>query len=412
MDDAVLRGDEDRSKVPSGDVRPFRRCCRGFGFTVALALLFTGTFGTAPAAAKYASLVMDFDSGRILHATNADTRNYPASLTKMMTMYMVFDALETGTWKLRTRLKVSRRAARQPASRLGLRAGKSITVRDAVLALVTRSANDAATVIAENMAGSERAFALHMTAKARKLGMNRTTFRNASGLPHRGQMSTARDMARLARALIRDHAKHYHFFSTRKFSYGGRIHSNHNALLATYNGADGIKTGYIQASGYNLVASAKRGGNRLIGVVFGGDSSKQRNRHMIRLLDKGFRAVRGKVVVAKSNQPAAKPAPSGVRTAAKPSPRRQLWGIQVGAFSRPAQAYEVARAAVDLAPSLLRTGKIKVVPLRKKSGRVLHRARIHGITKRQAYLACGYLKKRKRHCMELRIDKGVRVAAR
>lgn len=381
-------------------------------YAVALILAILTVLGAQPAAAKYASLVMDAETGRILHQTNADTRNYPASLTKMMTMYMVFDALESGEWQLNKRLRVSRKAARQPASRLGLTPGTSITVKQAILALVTRSANDVAAVIAENMSGSERKFALHMTAKARKLGMSRTTFRNASGLPHRGQMSTARDMARLARALIRDHSRHYHYFSTTQFKYGGRVHRNHNKLLVSYEGTDGIKTGYIRASGYNLVASVKRGGQRLIGVVFGGNSSKQRNRHMTSLLNKGFRllgtgtvsaAVKSKKVTTKKKKTSEQ---ATLQTGPVPG-----WGVQVGAFARYDQAYDVARAAINLAPSLLRDGHIKVVPLTKKSGRVLHRARIYGISKRQAYLTCGFLKKHKKHCMEVHTKKGFQVAS-
>ncbi|MDD9878470.1 MAG: D-alanyl-D-alanine carboxypeptidase, partial [Magnetovibrio sp.] len=228
---------------------------------------------SGPAQAGYASIVIDATTGRILHSTNADTRNYPASLTKTMTLFMVFEALESGRWTENTHLKVSARAARQPASRLGLKRGQTITVKDAILALVTKSANDVATVIAENMARTERDFALMMTAMARQIGMTRTTFRNASGLPHRGQMSTARDMARLAQVLLHRHAKYYRYFSTRHFRWGKRRMKNHNDLLVTYEGADGIKTGYIRASGYNLMASAKRGDTRLIGVIFGGNSS-------------------------------------------------------------------------------------------------------------------------------------------
>ena len=209
--------------------------------TVLVAVLLVG--GPRPAFAKYASLVMDAETGRVIHEINADTRNYPASLTKMMTMYLVFEALESELWTANSKLRVSARAARQPASRLGLRRGQRITVEDAILALVTKSANDVATVIAENMSGSERGFALKMTAKARTLGMYRTTFRNASGLPHRGQLSTARDMGVLARALIRDFPVYYRYFSIQRFAYGGVVHRNHNKLLTSYDGADGIKTG-------------------------------------------------------------------------------------------------------------------------------------------------------------------------
>ncbi|MCZ6467248.1 MAG: D-alanyl-D-alanine carboxypeptidase, partial [Alphaproteobacteria bacterium] len=247
----------------------------------------------SPGLAKYASVIMDAETGRVVHAVNANTRNYPASLTKMMTLYMVFAALEDGRLSMDQRLKVSARAARQPSSKLGLRKGQTITVKQAILAMVTKSANDVAATVAEALSGSERNFALTMTATARRLGMDRTIFRNASGLPHRGQQSTARDMAVLARALITDFPRHYHFFSTRTFTFGGIRHRNHNKMIATYDGADGIKTGYIRASGFNLVASAKRGDRRLIGVVFGGRSARGRDRHMATLLDKGFRVLDG-----------------------------------------------------------------------------------------------------------------------
>ena len=212
------------------------------------------------ASARYASVVIDTLTGQVLHEVNADTRNYPASLTKMMTLYLTFEALESGRWTLNTRLKVSRRASRMPASRLGLRRGERIRVEDAILALVTKSANDVAVVVAEALGRSETKFARLMNRKAQALGMSRTSFRNASGLPNRRQLSTARDMATLALALIEDFPDYYQYFSTADFKYRGRRHENHNALLAHYEGTDGIKTGYTRASGYNLVASSVRDG--------------------------------------------------------------------------------------------------------------------------------------------------------
>ncbi len=367
----------------------------------------------APAAAKYASLVMDVETGRVLHSVNADTRNYPASLTKMMTLYMVFEALDSGRLDLDDRLKVSARAARQPASRLGLRRGQTISVDDAILALVTKSANDVATVIAEALSGSERKFALAMTAKARKLGMTRTIFRNASGLPHRGQLSTARDMGTLARALIHDYPQYYRVFATKTFRYGGLRHRNHNKLLGTYAGADGIKTGYIRASGFNLVASARRGDHRVIGVLFGGRSPKSRNRLMTRLLDKGFTRLDPTLVAdsKKPGKPKAKTRRAPKNTAkAKSGSRTNDWGIQVGAYHKRAPAYEIARKAVAKAPKLLEDGVIKVVPLHKRNRKPVYRARILGITKRQAYRACAFLEERNMSCMELRMKKPLRVA--
>ena len=360
-----------------------------------------------PVSAKYASLVMDADSGRVLHAVNADTRNYPASLTKMMTLYMVFEALDQGRWSLDKRLRVSARAARQPASRLGLRRGQTISVRDAILALVTKSANDVATAIAEAMAGSERDFALMMTTRARRLGMSRTTFRNASGLPHRGQLTTARDLARLARALLDDMPHHYHYFSTRAFRWGRVTYRNHNKLLASYGGADGIKTGYIRASGFNLVTSARRGGYRLVGVVLGGRSPDQRNRHMAALLDKGFRRI-DTTLVAASSRPRRGAAMSGSARAAKGT--TGTWGVQVGAYWKYAPAYRVARRAMARARGALDAGVIAVVPLKTRRSKRLYRGRILGISKRDAYRACRTLRRQKISCMELRMHR--RLAAR
>ena len=363
------------------------------------------------AQAGYASIVVNADSGRILHATNADTRNYPASLTKMMTLFMMFEALDVGKWTLNTKLKISARAVRQPASRLGLKRGQTITVKDAILALVTKSANDVATTVAENIAGSERDFALMMTATARQLKMTRTTFRNASGLPHRGQMSTARDMARLARALLHHHHKYYHYFSTKSFRYAGRKHKNHNKLLTTYQGVDGIKTGYIRAAGYNIVASVRRGNARLIGVIFGGRNSKQRNRLMTKILNKGFAIIDGKRKASKTmvNARPRNQRPTN-QTRRKGSGAKDAWGVQVGAYARYSQAYRSARASVNAARRYLAGGTIKVIPLKTRRRKTLYRARIHGLSKRSAYAACRTLEKKSHDCMELRV-KGLQLAS-
>ena len=373
---------------------------------VTLALIFA-----APSAvqAKYASIVVNAKTGEILHGTNIDTRNYPASLTKMMTLFMVFEALETKKWSLRKRLKVSRRAARQPASRLGLRAGQTISVEQAVLALVTKSANDVAVVVAENMNKSERKFALAMTALARQIGMSRTTFRNASGLPHRGQMSTARDMARLAQVLIHRHGKYYHYFSRKHFSYAGRKHRNHNKLLTTYDGVDGIKTGYIRASGFNLVASAKRRNARIIGVIFGGNSSKHRNRLMTRILNKGFRTIDAGAPA--SPQIATKPSvpQKKSRVAAhmrKPTPGEKLngkWGVQVGAFQRYVQAQLAAARAINALPEQMRGAVVMVVQPVEVAGGMLYRARIAGMTKDAAEDSCRVLVGKQFDCNALAI---------
>jgi len=363
-----------------------------------------------PAHAKYASYVVDADTGEVLAGLNEETRNYPASLTKMMTLYLVFDRLKSKKWTLATKLDVSRRASRQPASHLGLRAGTTITVEQAILALVTKSANDVATVVAENISGRERNFALKMTARARSLGMAKTTFRNASGLPHRAQLSTAKDMSILARALLRDFPEYYHYFSTPSFTFDGVTHSNHNRLLKTYPGADGFKTGYIRASGFNLVASATRDGRRIIGVVFGGRSSSHRNRHMAKLLDQGFDVLRkryGTSLIAKAAVPEAKTA--SLAPAAQPGATpASVWAVQVGAFSQVSQAQAAAQKAIGKAPSYLSEGQIRIVPLKKRNGDILHRARIVGISKRDAYRTCRIL----RDCMELKTDVNAEVAQR
>ncbi|MGH8578634.1 MAG: D-alanyl-D-alanine carboxypeptidase family protein [Gammaproteobacteria bacterium] len=238
--------------------------------------------------AGHAAVVVDAQTGRVLREVNADERNYPASLTKMMTLYLVFEALEDGRLLPKDRLRVSRHAASMVPTRLGLKTGQRIRVEDAILALVTRSANDAAVVLAEALGETEGQFARIMTGKAQWLGMSDTVFRNASGLPDKGQISTARNMATLALALLRDFPQYYRYFSTRAFAYKGRRYHNHNALLNAYPGADGIKTGYTRASGYNLVASAARAGQRLIAVVLGGKGARSRDRQTMQLLDQGF----------------------------------------------------------------------------------------------------------------------------
>lgn len=253
-----------------------------------LALCFALAAPSAQAR-QQSHIILDHDSGAVLDASEADKRAFPASLTKMMTLYLTFRALESGQVTLRTRLPVSSRAARMPPTKLGLKPGTTLKVEDAVLGLVTRSANDAATVLAEGLGGSESRFALLMTRTARRLGMSRTVFKNASGLPDRGQFSTARDLARLATHLIADYPKYYPYFSRAGFSLGGRAYANHNRLLESYAGMDGLKTGYTRASGFNLAASAVRDGRRLVAVVLGGGTAQARDGRMAGLLDVGFK---------------------------------------------------------------------------------------------------------------------------
>lgn len=251
-------------------------------------LSFFSTHAFAKSGPQYAAIIMDANSGKILHQENADVKVHPASLTKMMTLLMTFDALNRGQIRLNSQIPISNHAASMVPSKLGLRPGSTIRVEDAIYALVTKSANDIAVALAERLGGTESNFAAMMTKKARALGMSRTRFKNASGLHDPGQVTTARDYARLSLVLIHDYKLYYHYFSKQNFVYKGKTYRNHNRLMETYKGMDGLKTGYIAASGFNLAASAVRGNKRLIGVVMGGKTSKSRNDRMAQLLDQGF----------------------------------------------------------------------------------------------------------------------------
>ena len=243
---------------------------------------------SSPVQAGYTAIVIDITTGNVLYERNADTKKYPASLTKMMTIYMVFDALERGDIDMDTEWTVSSHANQQPPSKLGLGVGATIKVRDAVMALMTKSANDIASVVAEGLSGTEWQFAQDMTAKARELGMSRTTFGNASGLPDESMVSTARDMATLARKLQTDFPQYYELFSTRSFTYRGQTYGNHNKLLGVVEGVDGLKTGYTRAAGWNLAASAVRDGRRIIAVIMGGKSRIWRDERMKQLIGEGY----------------------------------------------------------------------------------------------------------------------------
>lgn len=246
----------------------------------------------------YASIVVDSDTGVIIHQSNPDKKLHPASLTKVMTLLLLFDAIDAGRTSLNDQIKISKRAAAASPSKLGLAPGSSIRVKDAILALVTKSANDIAIAVAEHVGTTEDRFAIMMTGRARELGMNNTTFRNASGLHNPGQISTARDMAIMARYVINRYPDYYRYFSTQNFNYKGHNYHNHNHLMKSYKGMDGMKTGFINPSGFNLIASAVRGDRRLIGVVFGGRSAASRNEHMRELLDRGFSGDKAPVLTA------------------------------------------------------------------------------------------------------------------
>jgi len=402
------------------------------------AVLLSFTVLHTPAFARYAAIVLDADTGRVLHAANPDTRNYPASLTKMMTLYLVFDALESGQLKLKQRLPVSARAAGMSPSKLGVKRGESITVETAILALVTKSANDAAVVVAEYLGGTEAKFARLMTKKARELGMRRTSFHNASGLPNRQQLSTARDMAVLAKRLVEDFPQRYRYFSRQRYTFRGKQYKNHNSLLRTYPGTDGIKTGYIRASGFNLAASVTRDGRRLIGVVFGGRTAKSRDRHMAKLLERGFKKVsaiaanppvdpkKRPVIVASQTKPATttriKPTKTQ-RTKPTAAPRPQPapsrnpswrqtypslatrtvaeeWAIQVGAYRDIEPARSVLRKAIARIPKLTENTRVSISPF-TAGDTLMYRARLIGLSSASAKKACKQLERRKIPCVAI-----------
>ncbi|MGE5537199.1 MAG: D-alanyl-D-alanine carboxypeptidase family protein [Gemmatimonas sp.] len=400
----------------------------------ALVAIFTFLLISEPASARYSDIVIDVRSGQVLHEINADTRNYPASLTKLMTLYLAFEALDRGQITLDETVPVSAHAAAQAPSKLGLVTGERVSYRNLLLGLVTKSANDAAVVVGESLGGTEAKFAVLMTEKAHVLGMTETTFKNASGLPNLRQMTTARDMAKLALALQRDFPQHYHYFGTREFSYKGIVHRNHNNLLGRVEGVDGMKTGFIQASGFNLVASAERNGKRYVTVVMGGESVKARDAEVAALLDQAFAgtltasATRvaalpnqlSKNVVAKrsgaktTRTAAAKPAkPATTKTAAAiPAKGTSLgdtltsWAIQVGAYSRQASAQQAASKALSEIRQVASNAEIAVAG----GGKALYRARIIGLTQASAQEACRVLRQKGTDCMPM-APSGRNVAA-
>ncbi|MFN4088778.1 MAG: serine hydrolase [Alphaproteobacteria bacterium] len=428
-----------RTIFPSARARIAAARIAGTLRAAALAGLIAAAGAPADArAAQYASIVMDAATGEVLESVNADVQTYPASLAKMMTLYLAFEALDAGTLTLDRLLPVSSHAAAQRPSKLGLRPGEMIRVADAIRALTVRSANDVAVVLAEALGGTEYSFGRMMTAKARELGMHNTVFRNASGLPDNAQVTTAYDMALLSRAVIFDHPRHYHYFSAERFEHRGRVHESHNRLVRFYPGADGIKTGYIRASGFNLAASAERDGRRLIAVVMGGENAGARDRHTADLLDRGFewavargprpaaappRDVASAAVPGRSS-PAAFPSPAAPsadphstaegaeetsrslipagRSAASPARVQAAaggWSIQVGVFSNPSNAQRIAAEAAGLLPRLPADAKPGVFSMVARDGRTLYRARVVGVTRDAALAACATLERHKRDCL-------------
>ncbi|WOI52563.1 D-alanyl-D-alanine carboxypeptidase family protein [Parvularcula sp. LCG005] len=321
-----------------------------------MAALVFSALSVAHANPKYAAYVIHAETGDVLFDRYSNEDRYPASLTKMMTLYLLFEAIEDGTVKMDDEMTVSKRASLQPASHLGLERGTKIDVDTAIQALVIRSANDVATVVAEHLGGTELKFAGMMTEKAHDLGMRRTTFRNASGLPDRRQTTTARDMAILSQRLTQDFPKYFHYFDQNSFTWQGRTYRSHNRVAMTLDGADGLKTGYTRASGFNLATTAARGDHRLIGVVLGGRSTATRDRHMIQILETAFADIKKKpslIASVHSIRPVPSLRPDRARgipaqvLAAAPAPSDSV--PMPSAKSLPSENGAIQMAALDMA---------------------------------------------------------------
>lgn len=405
---------------------------------------------------RYAALILDPQTGEVFHQQNADTIRHPASLTKMMTLYLLFEQMKAGKITEKTTMKASQLAASQPQTNISLRPGDTISTDLAIKALVIRSANDVAVVVAEHISGSVWNFAALATRKAKELGMTKTVFRNPHGLPNPEQVTTARDMAKIGIALKRDFPEYYDYFAARQFSYRGVTYYTHNRVMTGYAGVDGIKTGFINASGFNVVSSVERGGRRLIGVVLGGTTASWRDERMKALLSQGYQilASRGNAVSKKlyaqnlplprkdtqaitavaATAPAAQvpatgapvvvvPADRGIvqqaandnipadapfkrvqhtelsfrEETAKSETNELSWGIQVGAFTEKSQAQDAVVAAVRLAPTALASHKPAIIDAGTTGGKV-HRARIENLSETQARSACETLITRNAPC--------------
>ncbi|MEO1198843.1 MAG: serine hydrolase [Pseudomonadota bacterium] len=286
-----------------------------FGTVALAAVAQAGVVQAGPNGERYAAFAIDGVTGETVYSRNGDDLRYPASLTKIMTLYVLFEEIEAGRFTLDSKLPVSAYAAARPPSKIGVRAGQTIRVEDAILALVTKSANDVSVVIAEAVAGSVEGFAKLMNARAASIGMSRTTFQNPHGLPNRGQVTTARDMATLGRSIQWRFPTYYKYFATRSFSYRGTAYRNHNRLLGRVAGVDGIKTGFIRASGFNLVANMVRNNRHVVAVVMGGRSGASRNAEMERVLALAYDRV------SRFDVPLAATSPRALTLATLPLPR-------------------------------------------------------------------------------------------
>ena len=398
---------------------------------------------STPAQADVSSIMIDAQTGEVLSAQRADKLRYPASLTKLMTLYIAFDALERGIIKMDDELPVSRKAANRSPSRLGLKPGSKITVRKIIEALIVKSANDCATVLAEGLGYSEENFAKTMTLVAKELGMKNTTFKNASGLPNRQQKTTARDIALLAAAMYHHFPQYYDLFSLRKFSYQGKTYYTHNHILKNFEGADGMKTGFTNAAGYNIVTSAQRDGQRVIAVTMGHNTLKARDKKVAQMMEQGLTKLALNSKMEKANlyaeilkeqekhqdiekQLADNKTPNLDKDTEEENANPQIeqgsadteqtiaaiekeleaqpsWDIQVGAFSNYAKARQYAQKIQTKQFKDCKECEIKVEAAESASA-VIYRAKIIGFEKNDADKACKRLKNASISCIVVKND--------
>ena len=397
----------------------------------------------AVANASVSSIMIDAANGEVMYEMNADERRYPASLTKLMTLYITFNALENNHIKLTDKLKVSRTAAGRSPSKLGVRAGETITVKDAIMAVIVKSANDCATVLAEHFAPTEADFAVLMTDTAHKLGMNHTTFKNASGLPNKQQKTSARDMAILAMAVYHHFPQYYKWFSAKSFQYKGRTIGGHNYILKTFAGADGMKTGYTAASGYNIITSAKRSGKRVIAVTMGHNSVGERDKKVSKMMDRGLvhmqkgdvdvatltNEINGKgVIKAKTARVAAvqkktpaktqnvrlakaqnKTAVKATQIASAVSSGR--YAVQVGSFSDYQRARNYALTVKNKLAKKYAVHDIKVEKVQAAS-KTVYRSKVIGLARNDANTICRNMKRSNQACLVTADSGAMKMAQR
>lgn len=365
--------------------------------------IFLGAYAVPKAQAATSSIIINAENGEVISSASADTLRYPASLTKVMTLYITFDALEKGILKFEDKLPVSRNAANRSPSKLGVKPGESITVRDAVMAVIVKSANDCATVLAEGLGYTEENFAKTMTRVAKELGMKNTTFKNASGLPNRQQKTTARDMALLGAAMYHHFPQYYDLFATKSFTYKNQTIYTHNHLLKSFEGADGMKTGYTAASGFNIITSAERNGQRVIAVTMGHNTAKSRDTKVALMMNKALTKLAVSDQVKNSRMFASIEektlnAEEEVQVASAEAPVEDSWGIQVGAFSNYIKARNYALKIKKEVARKYAGKDIDVEPF-ESGAAIIYRSKIIGFAKNDADEACKGLKKSNKSCI-------------